>query len=345
MATAVSTPNIAFIKYWGNRHSDWRLPAADSLSMTLDYPTVEVSIEPADVFSVHSEKELSTNEIGRFKKHLELTKKYLAQKGYKLKAKSYKLTIHSHIPPAIGLASSAAVFSAVAKAYAALIEEQDIRLTDEQISILARLGSGSAARSIMGGFVALQTTNYSLQTDDIDSAIAIQIAPASHWPLYDIVVCPSLKEKEHGSTEGHHLAHTSPHYAERLRQMPRRQQECIDAILQRDFEKLQRVAEEDALDLHKVAETSTPSLKYLTEDTHRITREIIKLRKREHLAALYTMDAGPTVHLICTEDAVKTVKEFAHAQKDCTVFETKVGSGATILTDRHRDPPQQEVSL
>src|SRR3989338_2137021 len=296
--------------------------------MTLDSPTVEVTIEPADRFSVQSQKELSPKEVERFKKHLELTNIYLHSLHYSLPTTNYSLTVRSKIPPAIGLASSAAVFSAVAKAYAALLEEQDIRLTDEQVSILARLGSGSAARSIIGGFVDLQTTHYSLQTDAIDSAIAVQIAPASHWPLHDIVVCPSLKEKEHGSTEGHHLAHTSPHFAERLRQIPRRQQECINAILQKDFEKLQHVTEDDTWDLHKIAETSIPPLQYLTEDTYRITRDITELRNQEHLAVLYTMDAGPTIHLICTEDAVEAVKEFAHTQKNCTVFETKIGNGA-----------------
>jgi len=332
MATALSTPNIAFIKYWGNRNQELRLPAADSLSMTLDSPIVEVSIEPADIFSVHSEKELQQKERERFQKHLELTNQYLHFLHYKLLTTNYSLSIHSHIPPAIGLASSAAVFSAVAKAYAELLKESGIELTDEQTSVIARLGSGSACRSIMGGFVTLENQCHGeprRTIDAIDSAVAIQIAPASHWPLHDIVICPSLKEKEHGSTEGHHLAHTSKYFEERLQNMPRRQKECIDAIRARDFEKLQRVTEEDAWDLHRVAETSTPSLQYLTEDTHRITREVTELRNREHLAVLYTMDAGPTVHLVCTEDTANTVKEFAHAQKNCTMFETKVGNGAT----------------
>ncbi|MBI4129111.1 hypothetical protein HY464_00290 [Candidatus Peregrinibacteria bacterium] len=347
MASALSTPNIAFIKYWGNRNQELRLPAADSLSMTLDSPTVEVTAELANTLSVESFdtggsiRILTDKEVARFAAHKALMERYLIHLAPQFSIINFQLSIRSQIPPAIGLASSAAVFSAVAKAYAALLEEQDIHLTDEQVSILARLGSGSAARSVMGGFVALQNRCYGglvmvsgvepRTIDTIDSAIAIQIAPASHWPFHDIVICPSLKEKEHGSTEGHHLAHTSPHYEERLQQIPRRQQECIDAILQKDFEKLQRVAEEDAWNLHKVAETSTPSLKYLTEDTRRITREITELRKREHLAVLYTMDAGPTVHLICTEDAVQTVKEFAHAQKDCTVFETKIGSGTRTI--------------
>ncbi len=333
MITVTATPNIAFIKYWGNRNQELRLPAADSLSMTLDAPTVEVTAEFADTLTIDSFDEngnrrtLKDREIARFGKHLELVQRYLSILDARDAIRqSIAFTIHSNIPPAIGLASSAALFSGVAKAYAELLKEQGLQLSDEQISVIARLGSGSAARSVMGGFVVLKAG----QGEDIASAKAIQIAPASHWPLHDIVICPSLKEKEHGSTEGHHLAHTSPHFAERLCQMPRRQQECIDAILQRDFEKLQRVAEEDARNLHLVAQTSTPPLQYLTNATHRILFEITALRESERFPVLYTMDAGPTVHLVCTDDAVKTVKEFAHAQKDCTVFETKVGNGARI---------------
>lgn len=329
-ATALSTPNIAFVKYWGNRNQELRLPAADSLSMTLDSPIMEISIEQAEELTVSSydadgnERQLKEKEIARFGKHLELVQRYLAilhtQDAIRT---SVAFTIHSKIPPAIGLASSAALFSGVAKAYAELLKEQGLELSNEQVSILARLGSGSAARSIMGGFVALKAG----RGEDIGSAKAIQIAPASHWPLHDIVICPSLQEKEHGSTEGHHLAHTSPHYSERLQYLPFRQRECIEAIRTRDFERLQRVAEEDARNLHLVAQTSTPSLQYLTNATHRIIFDITALRESERFPVLYTMDAGPTVHLVCTDDAVKTVKEFAHAQKDCTVFETKVGNG------------------
>lgn len=321
MATAVSTPNIAFIKYWGNRNAELRLPAADSLSMTLDSPTVEVTIEPADVFTVNSEKKLSPQEKARFQKHLELINAYLKKINFQLLASNFQLTIRSHIPPAIGLASSAAVFSAVAKAYAELLAEEGIHLTDEQESIIARLGSGSAARSIYGGFVTLKGT----------TGTATQIADENHWPLHDIVIASSIQEKMVGSSEGHTLAHTSPLFKNRLQEIPRRMQECTDAIQNKDFEKLQSVAEEDALDLHKIAETSTPPLHYLNAETHRMIKEVTELRNREHLAVLYTMDAGPTVHLFCTEDAVESIKAFAHTQKDCLVFETKVGSGAHCI--------------
>ncbi len=334
MSTARSTPNIALIKYWGNRSNELRLPAANSLSMTLSTPSVEVTVDFADELLIESfesdgsEHVMTEKHIARFEKHLQLTKNYLAHLGAKdALQESVSITINSGIPPSVGLASSAAVFSAVAKAYAGLIADS-IKLTDEQISVIARLGSGSAARSIYGGFVTLENTG----SDSIDGAVAKQIVDENHWALHDIVIIPSQKEKKVGSTEGHALAHTSPHFAERLENITkRRQQECIDSILQKDFEKLQAVSEEDSLDMHHVMETSEPPLQYLTEDTHRILADIIELRESEHIPVLFTMDAGPTVHLICVEEAKKRIVEFAHAQEGCTIFEASVGPGSHFL--------------
>ncbi|MDD4628609.1 MAG: diphosphomevalonate decarboxylase [Candidatus Peribacteraceae bacterium] len=334
MPTARSTPNIALIKYWGNRNEELRLPMADSLSMTLDHPTVEITLETGDRLAIHSfdsdgrAKTLTENQVSRWQKTLALCRRYLATLDEsEVLPEKLVLTIRSHIPPSVGLASSAAVFSCLAKAIAGLVREQ-ITLTDEQVSVLARLGSGSAARSIYGGFSALKAG----EGKEIGSSAAIQIAPEDHWLLHDIVIIPSHDEKKVGSTEGHALASTSPFYEQRVEDIRRkRQPECVDAVLKRDFEKLQRVTEEDALDMHHVMETSTPSLKYLTADTHRIVAAIKDLRTKEHLPVLFTMDAGPTVHLLCTDEAKSHVLAFAHEQKGCTIYETKIGPGSTLL--------------
>lgn len=331
--TARSTPNIALIKYWGNRNDAWRLPVADSLSVTLSAPFVDVSAEAADEFSLRSfepdgtERPLAGRHRERFTTHLALTKAYLEELGAggALPA-SASLTVRSHIPPSIGLASSAAVFSAVATAYAAMAAER-IELTKEQVSVIARLGSGSAARSIFGGYAALLAG----EGGGMGSSYAVQIADEGHWLLHDVVVIPSHEEKKVGSTEGHALAATSPHFAARIEAIgTRRQRECADAILHKDFEKLQAVAEEDSLDMHHVMETSTPPLQYLSGETRRIIREVSALRKAKHLPVLYTMDAGPTVHLFCLNEALPQVRQYAKEQEGCTVFESAVGCGSHI---------------
>src|SRR3989344_232483 len=148
---AVSTPNIAIIKYWGNRNEEWRLPAADSLSITLDNPSVEVAVDHSEKFSARSfepdgsEQVLTEKEIERLEKHFLLTKKYLDDIG---EAKAFpsavSIEVRSRIPRSIGLASSSAVFSALAEAYAGFDKLTaggfEKRVPRHNISILARLG-------------------------------------------------------------------------------------------------------------------------------------------------------------------------------------------------------------
>ncbi len=332
--TAIAQPNIALIKYWGNRKNDLRLPAADSLSMTLDHPSVEITIDHSPVLSVRSfesdgtENVLHEKAVERFATHLELTKRFFETLDANPIPGNVSIVVRSGIPQSIGLASSAAVFGCLAKAYAGLVAPT-IDLSLAQQSVIGRLGSGSAARSLFGGFVTLDAG----EGNDIGSSVARQIADEGHWTLHDFVIIPSHEEKKVGSTEGHALAWTSPQYAARLEAIrTRRQRDCIDAVRDRDFEKLAAVTEEDALDMHHVMETSTPPLRYLTEKTHAIRRGIEELRRADHLELLYTMDAGPTVHLLCTDAARERAAEFARAQAGCTVFETKTGPGARLLS-------------
>ena len=332
--TARATPNIALIKYWGNRSDPLRLPMADSLSITLDRPSVEITVDHAPAMTVQSfdaagkEKTLKEKDIARFAKHLKLTKEYLATLGIgDALPNAAVITVRSQVPSSIGLASSAAVFGCIAKAYAGLIAPAR-QLTDREISVIARMGSGSAARSIFGGFAALRAG----QGNAIDSSFGEQIAPESHWNLHDIIVVPSHDEKKVGSTEGHADAHTSRLYPMRVVAIQeRRQQECIDAVLQRDFAKLRDITEEDCWDMHEVMQTQEPQLHYLTDDTHRIVQGIMDLRDSEHLEVLYTMDAGPTVHMFCTDAARDRVSAFAKEQAGCTVYEAKIGPGASLV--------------
>ena len=193
---------------------------------------------------------------------------------------------------------------------------------------MARLGSGSAARSIFGGYGAIRNEENMF----IDGSKGWQIADENHWKLHDIIIVPSTKEKKVGSTEGHANAETSPHFTQRLSDIKdHRQQDCIDAITSKDFEMLQEVSEQDAMNMHLCMQTQTPSLNYLSDETHRIITEIQDIRTSEHLPVLYTMDAGPTVHLFCEKEALDYVREYAHAQEGCQVFEAQTGRGSYLL--------------
>ncbi len=326
---ATSAPNIALIKYWGNRNEELRLPAADSLSMTLDQPIVEVVVNHSQEFTARSfdannnEDLLKERELARLRQHFVLAKKYLKYIGETdVFPAEVSLEIRSKIPRGVGLASSAAIFSALAEAYAGFAP----KISRRNVSILARLGSGSASRSTCGGFAAMIAG----EGDEADASYAEQIAPEGHWKLWDVIIVPSTVEKITGSTEGHALAHTSPLFSQRLRAIKARQKMCVEAIQQKDFEKLRVVAEEDCMNMHAVMASSTPALKYLSDDTYRIIREVEELRSSEGLAVLYTMDAGPSVHLICDESALPSVRAYAGTQKKCTVFEAGIGQGSRI---------------
>lgn len=327
MITARSTPNIALIKYWGNRNDELRLCANDNLAMTLNTPSVDVTVDHAETLSVTStNKEMTEKDAARFQKTLQLIDQYLSSLiTHHSSLESISVEIDSNIPPSIGLASSAAVFSAFAKAISGLI---DAELSDEQISVIARLGSGSAARSIFGGFGAIKN----LEGNSIDSAVGWQVADEHHWNLSDIIIVPSAEEKKVGSTEGHAGAWSSPDYEQRVKGInEHRQQECIDAIKAKDFEKLQAVAEVDAMNMHHCMQTQDPPLNYLTDETYRIIDEVKSLREAEHLPVLFTMDAGPTVHLFCEQEARARIAEFAHSQEGCKVFESSVGRGTHLV--------------
>ncbi len=293
--------------------------------MTLNTPSLDITIDHADTLSITStNKEMTEKNILRFKKTLELIESYLGTIE-PTKVSNLSIKIDSHIPPAIGLASSAAVFSALAKAISGLV---DFDLTDEQISIMARLGSGSAARSIFGGFGAIRNE----ENQFIDGCKGWQVADEHHWNLHDIIIVPSTEEKKVGSSEGHPQAQTSPDFAARVDAINgHRQQECIDAILSKDFEKLQKVAEEDCMEMHHCMQTQDPPLNYLSDETYRILDEVKALRKAEHLPVLYTMDAGPTVHLFCTDEAKERIAEYAHTQEGCQIFEASIGPGAHLV--------------
>jgi len=166
---------------------------------------------------------------------------------------------------------------------------------------LARLGSGSAARSIPDGYVELKaggghTTSfaYSLHTPD-------------HWDLRDIVAIVSRQEKLVGSSQGHAAAETSPHFTTRLAELPARLKTVHNAIRNRDIQALGEAAEADAISLHVVAMTSRPPIYYWAPATVRLIHAVQDWR-RAGLPVYFTLDAGPNVHLICEAEREHDVR-------------------------------------
>ncbi len=212
-------------------------------------------------------------------------------------ALSARVQSENNFPAGAGIASSASAFAALALAASAAA---GLSLPEKDLSRLARTGSGSACRSIPGGF-----TEWLPGTTDEDS-YAVSLAPPDHWDLVDQVAVVSRVHKPTGSTQGHALADTSPLQTARVADASRRLDFCRRAILDRDFEALAAVAELDSNLMHAVMQTSTPPLLYWEPATIAILQAVPAWRK-SGIPVFYTIDAGPNVHVLCPEAHKGTV--------------------------------------
>jgi diphosphomevalonate decarboxylase len=295
--TALAHPNIAFIKYWGNRDHTLRLPANGSLSMNLDglYTRTTVSFQPSLPFDelIINGREVSGKGLERVIAILDEVRR---QAGIAEKA---EVISENNFPSGAGIASSAAAFAALALAAS---RAAGLQWSERELSILARHGSGSACRSVPAGFAEW----FAGESDE--TSYAISIAPPDHWDLVDCVTILSTEHKPVGSTEGHALADTSPLQAGRVADAPRRLEICRRAILQRDFESLAEIVELDSNMMHAVMMTSQPPLFYWQATTLTIMNMVRHWRK-EGLPVFYTIDAGPNVHVLTLASSAEAVEQ------------------------------------
>lgn len=294
-ATALALPNIAFIKYWGDQDPCLRIPANGSLSMNLAglYTRTRVTFAtelPEDTLTVN-EQAITDVGLERVSTLLDCVRELA---GVRLFA---TVESYSNFPIGAGIASSASAFAALSLAASAAAGRQ---LTESELSRLARSGSGSACRSIPGGFVEWQAGS-----SDEDS-YAFTFAPPEHWDLVDCIVIVNQAHKAVGSTAGHALALTSPLQPARVQDAPRRLDICRRAILQRDFQAFAEIIELDSNLMHSIMITSTPPLLYWQPATLAVMRAVQELRQTG-IPAAYTIDAGPNVHVLTQSSSASQV--------------------------------------
>jgi diphosphomevalonate decarboxylase len=297
-ATAVSNANIALIKYWGNIDQALRLPANASLSMNMAglTSTTTVAFDPAlEADRVLLDDALLTGDgYRRVVDHLDRVRD-LAER-----AERARVVSRNSFPSGVGLASSASGFAALTLAAAAAA---GLELSQPALSALARLGSGSACRSVPGGFVEWRMSGRH------EDSYGVSIAPADHWALADVVAIVAAEHKVIGSTPGHALADTSPLQAARVASTPARFVACKTAVLASDFERLAPLVELETLTMHAVMLTSTPALIYWAPVTLRLINAVRSWREGEGLPVAFTIDAGPNVHCLCPLEVAGQVEE------------------------------------
>lgn len=288
-ATAVANPNIAFVKYWGNADPVLHLPTNPSISMNMDgLNTVTTVVFLAEL----EEDEVVINDtpadgmaLQRVTAHLDRVRR-LAETRLRARVIS-----RGNFPAEAGLASSASAFAALTLAATAAL---GLTLAEGALSALARLGSGSACRSIPPGFVEW------VAGESHETSFARSIAPPDHWPLCDCIAIVSTAHKAVSSAEGKARAPSSPLYRARDEGAAARAAACKSAILARDLPALGTIMETDTMMMHAVTMTSRPPIYYWTPATLRIIRAVFSWRN-EGLPVYYTVDAGPNAHCLCEE--------------------------------------------
>ena len=285
--TAFANPNIALIKYWGNIDSHLRLPSNGSISMNLGglESRTRVTFDPAlraDNLVLNGQ-ELRGAAQARVSAFLDIVR------GMSGTSTFARVGSENNFPTGTGIASSASGFAALSLAAAAAA---GLTLDQRRLSQLARRGSGSACRSIPGGFVEWYAG------ENNETSFAQSIAPLDHWALNDCVAIVSREHKPVGSREGHALADTSPFQGVRVDDAPRRLDICRRAILERDFETLAEIAELDSNLMHAAMMTSSPPVLYWQPATVGVMHAVQEWRK-SGTPVFFTIDAGPNVHVIC----------------------------------------------
>jgi len=293
--TAIAHPNIALIKYWGDVDITLHIPANGSISMNLDelFTRTCVAFDSGlkkDEFILDG-KEMGGLSLDRVTIHLDHIRN-LAKTETFARVESW-----NNFPMSAGIASSASGFAALSLAAS---RAAGLQLDETGLSRLARRGSGSACRSVPGGFVEWQAGK-----SDQES-YALSIAPAKHWDIVDCIVVVSEEEKQTSSREGHSIAHTSVLQPARIEDTPRRLESCRSALMEQDFEMLAKVVEQDSNLMHSVMMTSNPPLIYWLPETLAVILAVKALRMNG-IQACYTIDAGPNVHVLCPEEDAKEV--------------------------------------
>jgi diphosphomevalonate decarboxylase len=322
-ATARAHPNIAFIKYWGNSDDDLRIPISPSISMNLNELYTETTVIwdralRSDQLILNGQMESGTS-LDRVKRHLDVMRRRLEIQHCAL------VTTTNNFPMGAGIASSASSFAALTVAG---LKAVDVGISERELTTIARIGSGSAARSIPPGFVEWHTGS------SHETSFAQSFALPDYWDLVDVIAVLSGGHKAVGSTQGHQSAHTSDLQAARVKGAPRRFDVCKQAILDRDFDTFAEIVELDSNLMHAVMMTSRPPLFYWLPASLTVMESVRKWRG-DGLQVCYTLDAGPNVHCICVRKNVPDVSKAL--QRISAIKEIRVagvGEGAQVVSNK-----------
>ena len=322
-ARAIACANVALVKYWGKRDARLNLPAVGSLSLTLGAlqatARVRPALEPGAVRFTQDGSRVSgiaEQRMSRFLDHVA---------GLAGSERPLGVDVEANFPVGAGLASSAAIFCATAAAAAAAV---GLRLTRRELSGLARLGPGSAARSVFGGFVEWRRGE---RSDGSDS-IAFQVADESAWDVAMAVAVTSDERKSVASRDAmEHVGATSPLFAAWVEAQEPDLEAMRRAIATRDLARVGTIAEENCLRMHATAIAARPPILYWRPATLAAIVAVQEMR-RDGLEAYFTIDAGPQVKALCRGSDLPAVRDRLAALPGVRrVLEARPGPGVAMV--------------
>lgn len=322
-ATATAPANIAFIKYWGKADPTLRIPLNSSISMNLSGAQTMTTVEFLDALDTDEVRILdgvfSEKETDRVVHGLDRIRERVGRDTYA------RVVTKNTFPKGAGSAASASGFAALALAGFAAA---GTTLSEKELTTFARLGSGSACRSIPDGYVMWEKGTSS------ETSSAYSLYPHDYWDLRDVLVIVDSRMKKVSTSEGMETIQTSPLLVKRLAAIPERLARCKRALEEKNLTLLGEVSEEDCLDMHAVMQSQNPPLLYWNDATREIM-EAVRRWRLEGLRVYFTIDAGPNVHLICEGNDEKAV---AQKLRDIPAVESVIinkPAGGARLTDQH----------
>jgi diphosphomevalonate decarboxylase len=328
--TAIGTPNIALIKYWGKRDEKLILPQNSSVSITLDEKAnTKTSVLLSkkfkkDNFYIDGKLQDLGNPDVRERFVIIDKLRELA------KTKARVLVVsHNSFPASSGMASSA---SGIATLTYAASTAMGLNLTAKQLSIIARMGSGSACRSVFGGFVKW---NVGTASDGSDS-YAEQVAKRTHWPeIIDLIAVVSTAKKKVPSRAGmKQTVANSVLYRSRKEYVEGAVATMVKAIKSRDFETLAVLTMRDSNNMHATMLDTWPPIFYMNDMSRRIVEVVEELNIEEgKIVAAYTFDAGPNAHIITLRRHRNKVVKALIGEGITDIIQAGIGRGPRLVND------------
>ena len=335
--------NIALVKYWGKR--DFQKPMNLSLSFVLQNAYTETSVElhkdgnQKVEFYFEGLESSFDDRIEKFLEHVSVRLNWVNK---------FNFRIHSHnsFPHSAGIASSASSFGALALC----LTELDFAFSGKEIggpdfwqkaSELARIGSGSACRSVFPGFAIWGKTQlFESCSDDYAVPILGGINPV-FYGIRDGILIVDSGIKEVSSSLGHQLMDKHVYQHSRIKQANENINSLYLALLTGNQEKFVEVVENEALSLHAMMMTSDPSYILLKPNSLELIQRIRRFREKSGMPVCFTMDAGPNIHLLYFQENELEVKAFI--ERDLLAFcenrkwiDDRIGTGPEAS---HKQPP------